>query len=255
MRALRCLTVGLVSVTGGLALAVCASPAAAAPPFGATLSLDPSSGKAGTTITATFQVNQAAVTAKCRLRVTYRWDAQVIGQDTSDTCVSTVRFKAPHSARDAGPHQVSAVDGTTHQVAAAIFMVTGADATTEPSPTPTRTRSVRPSPTGTDSANVDQPLPPYPAATSDPSLDAVNGHALPQVKPASSLSAWALIFGGGLVLGGVAILILVVLRMRRGDPEPDGYAGDEPALVPPARSRLGDYPTQQIHLGPPEAPD
>ena len=39
MRALRCLAVGLLSVTGGLALGVGATPASAAPPFSATLTL------------------------------------------------------------------------------------------------------------------------------------------------------------------------------------------------------------------------
>ncbi len=252
MRALRCVAAGLISVVGGLAVAAYAAPATAAPPFGATLTLDPSSGKAGTTITATFQVTEPLATT-CKLRVTYRWDAQVIGADRTDSCVSRVRFKA-RGGRDLGPHEVSAVDATTHQAAAAIFTITSVDATPDPTATPTKHSSPS-SATDNQSADAVLPLP----VDTGPSAVAPNPQVLPQVKPASSpLSAMALIVGGALVLGGVAILILVVLRMRRGDRGGwDGYSAEglEPVTAGPPGGyprTLGEYPTERLSAGPPE---
>jgi hypothetical protein len=253
MRVLRCLAAGLISVAGGLAIAVDATPATAAPPFGATLTLDPSSGRAGTTITATFQVNDPVAT-NCRLRVTYRWENQIIGEDRTNSCLSQVRFRA-RGGRDLGPHEVSAVDGTTRQ-AVAIFTITAVDATPDPTATPTRTRTAGPSATANQSADAVVPLP----VDTGPPVTSANPQVLPQIKPASSaLSSMALIFGGALVLGGVAILILVVLRVRRGDPGPDGYADTEPEPVPVGGppggylsppgdypGALGDYPTERI---------
>ena len=229
MRALRGFSAGLTVAVGALAVAVLATPASAAPAFGATLTLDPSTGKPGTTITATFQVNQGG--GGCRLRVTYRWDGHKIGDDGSNDCTSTVRFKAPRSV---GQHLVTAVDSTTHLSALATFTVVTADGTTDP--TPTKTRTGQPTPTDGQSANAD-PLPVDTGQQAQPSLAPAHVDTAPQVKSSSSLSGWVLAFGGALILGGVVILILILLRLRGGG-EPD--EGPAP---------LADFPTQQIPVG------
>jgi hypothetical protein len=207
---------------------VLATPASAAPAFGATLTLDPPAGKGGTTVTATFQVNQGGGT--CRLRVTYRWDNHEIGQDRSNECTSSITFRVPRSG---GPHQVSAVDSTSRQIAVAIFTVTSVDGSPDPTPTKTPTGQ----PTGAQSANADPALPADTGQQGQQSLAPAHADAVPQVKTGSSLSGWVLAFGGALILGGVVILILILLRLRRGEPS-------EYDPVP-----LADFPTQQIPAG------
>jgi hypothetical protein len=227
MRALRGLSAGLTVAVGALAVAVLAPPASAAPAFGATLTLDPTSGKPGTTITATFQVNQGI--GICRMRVTYRWDGHKLGDDGSNDCTSTVKFKAQ---RGVGSHVVSAADSTTRLSALATFTVTTADG----SPEPTKTRTGQPTPTGGQSANAD-PLPIDTGQQAQPSLPPPRADAVPQVKTSSSFSGWILAFGSVLILGGVVILVLIFLRMRKGDdPEDD-------------QGPLRDFPTQQIPVG------
>ncbi|OLB81720.1 MAG: hypothetical protein AUI14_02445 [Actinobacteria bacterium 13_2_20CM_2_71_6] len=233
MRALRGLAAGLSAIAGGLAVAVGGAPAMAAPVFGG-LTLDPQSGKADTTITATFQVTDRQG-GNCKVNVTFRWSGHTVGQDKSNGCTASIRFKAPRNDRDVGAHQVSAVDATSHQVGVAIFTVTVADSTTDPTATPTKTRSARPTSSATDLTALDPPLP---TEAAPPSLDAVGGTASPLgTKRDSALSTWALAFGGILVLGGVSILVLVVMRMRGGDPEPEHGAP------------LGEFPTQVIPVG------
>jgi hypothetical protein len=237
MRPLRGLCASLASVAGALAVAV---PASAAPQFGATLTLDPASGKGGTTVTATFQIE--GLLDHCRLRVTYRWDDQDIGQDKSDNCTSNIRFKAPKDARDLGPHTVTAIDASTHLRASATFTVTAADG----DPSPTRTRG-QPSASGGQAGAVD---PPPPGPTAEPSLPVVVPNAVPQVKSSSSaLSGWVLAFGGALLGGGVVIFALMVMRLRRSEPdgERDPLMGIEPRHAAP----LVDYPTQPIRVGSP----
>jgi hypothetical protein len=190
------------------------------------LTVDPSSGKAGTTVTATFQVNQPG--GNCRLRVTYFWDNHEIGQDRSNDCTSSKTFKAP---RGSGSHLVRAVDGTTHLIAAATFTVTSVDGSPDPTPTKTPTGQ----PTGAQSANADPPLPVDTGQQAQPSLPPAHADAVPQVRAGSSLSGWVLAFGGALMLGGVVILILILLRLRGGEP--------------PEYDPLADLPTQQIPVG------
>jgi hypothetical protein len=224
MRVLRCLAVGLLSVAGGLAVSVGATPASAAPNFIATLTLDPPSGKANTTITATFQIEVPDGT-HCRMRVAFRWDDRTLGTQRADSCRLTVHLKAPRDGRDQGPHQVRATETTSHIEASATFLVTDADAT--PTATPTRPRTTAPA----DDGSAAGPPLPLNTATVDPSA----AQALPQPKASSSMfTPVALIFGGALVLGGVAILAIVILRMRRGEPEPD-------------LGERADYPTQPLY--------
>ena len=231
MRALRGLSAGLTLAMGALTVAVLATPASAAPAFGATLTLDPPQGKGGTTVTATFQVGDGG--GNCRMRVTFRWDGHEFATDRSNDCTSSRTFKVPRGTKDVGPHIVSASDSTTHQSAVATFTITATDATADP--TPTRTRTGAPTPTG--DANAD-PVPPVDTGQSaQPSLAPAHVDAGPQVKPGSSLSAWVLVFGGALILGGIVILILILLRLRRSD-EPD----DDPAPI-------RDFPTQPIPVG------
>jgi len=66
-----------------------------------------------------------------------------------------------------------------------------------------------------------------------------------------------LFFGGALLLGGVVILVLVVLRMRRGDGAPDDYGDGAPddygePLPVPVTSPLGGYPTHRLYPSSPE---
>jgi hypothetical protein len=227
MRALRGLSAGLTLAVGALAVAVLATPASAAP-FGATLTLDPPSGKGGTTVTATYQVGDGG--GACHMRVTFRWDGQEFGSDKSNDCTSHKSFKVPRDAKFLGQHIVSASDSTTHQTAVATFTVTSVD-----DPTPTRTRTGAPTPSGDTNAD---PVPPLDTGQSaQPSLAPAHADAGPQVRSGSSLSAWVLVFGGALILGGIVILVLILLRLRHGD-EPD----DDP---PPSR----DFPTQTIPVG------
>jgi hypothetical protein len=228
MRALRGLSAGLTLAVGALAVAVLATPASAAP-LGATLTLDPPSGKGGTSVTATYRVGDG--TGDCHMRVTFRWDGREFDTDKSNDCTSHATFKVPRDTRFLGQHIVSASDSTTHQTALATFTVTAADA----DPTPTRTRTGAPTPT--DTANAD-PIPPLDTGQSaQPSLAPAHVDAGPQVKSSGSLSAWVLVFGGALIVGGIVILVLILLRLRRGD-EPD----DDPAPI-------RDFQTQPIPVG------
>ena len=224
MRALRCLAVGLLSVTGGLAVSIAAAtPASAAPPFNASLTLDPTSGKASTTIAATFQI-AVPDGVRCRMRVTFRWDDHTLGQKSTDACTLTVHIKAPRDGREQGSHQVRATETTSHIEATATFTVTDGDAT--PTATPTRAHTSPP---------ADDPTAAFGPPVSSASVDPTAGQVLPQAKTSSSMfTPIALIFGGGLVLGGVAILTLVILRMRRGEPEPEPEFDD-------------DFPTQTLY--------
>jgi hypothetical protein len=215
-RAQAALTVaaaGFVAVVAGLAVVV-ADPAQAAPTPG--LTLDPASGRSGGSITATFVVDERFA-GKCdHLRVTFRWDNHEVGQDRGSGCQASITFKPPKDRRAPGPHHVTAVDSTTHQLGAAIFMITTEDET--PTPTPTRSRGVQPTMSGSDGSSD-------PAAGVDPGSPPVTpaspvGGAVPKVAATSSpLTIWALILGGALVLGGGAILGLVVWRTRRDEPD------------------------------------
>jgi hypothetical protein len=249
MRDLRCLPAGLLSVAGGLVVAVGAAlavtagatPAAAAPPFGATLTLDPPSGKSSTTIAATFQIT-APDNVRCRMRVVFRWDDHTLGQKSADSCTLTVHIRAPHDGRDQGPHVITAVDLFTRLDATATYTIGNGDATANPTPT---TRATQP--TDTQSVDAGPPLP-VDSATVNPAAAAP---AVPQVKTSSSaFSSVALIFGGLLLLGGVVILVLVIMRMRRGEAEPDDYPDDEP-LPMPVTAPLGGYPTRRYSYGAP----
>jgi len=138
MRALRGLSAGLTLAMGALTVAVLATPASAAPAFGATLTLDPPQGKGGTTVTATFQVGDGG--GNCRMRVTFRWDGHEFATDRSNDCTSSRTFKVPRGTKDVGPHIVSASDSTTHQSAVATFTITATDGRY---PSSTATRRVR----------------------------------------------------------------------------------------------------------------
>jgi hypothetical protein len=241
MRLLRCLAAGLVVLAGGPVLAAAATSASAAPALDATLTLDPSSGKASTTITAVFQVD-GMDNNRCHLRVTYSWDNQQLGQNRTEGCTSKVRIRPPHDGRDPGPHQITAVDGTTHQTATAVFTIGAADATATPTAGAT-------TPDMTDTGPADVGPPPVDSASANPSAAAVP-QAVPQTKASSStpFSLVALIIGGALLLGGVVILVMVVLRMR-GDGH-GRYDDELPYEPPPAplsgSGRLGEYPTQRM---------
>src|SRR6266516_3555269 len=67
-------------------VAVLVTPPSSAPPFRATLTLDPARGKPGTNVTGTFRVNGG--TGICRMRVTYTFDGQPFDQDHSNDCTS-----------------------------------------------------------------------------------------------------------------------------------------------------------------------
>jgi hypothetical protein len=242
MRAQRRLALSLLLVTGGLSIAMISAPASAAPP--SNLTLKPAEGGAGSTVTAEFRLTGLQPGVCTRLRVTFRWDGQEIGQNNAGNCTASVRFKPPRNDRAAGPHQVSASGG--NQAGFAFFTITGGDATSTPTSTPT----------GRATATATGHATPTYAAASDPALpvptDRITGSVVP--PPAldaaagvasggsSSFTSLTLLFGGVLVLGGVGILAFVIMRMRRGEEDP------EPADGP------RDYPTQMIDAGYPAIP-
>jgi hypothetical protein len=238
MRAQRRLALSLLLLAAGLSVLATGAPAQAAPTGG--LTLDPTEGRAGTTITASFQVTSIQPGADCvHTTVTFWWDRAVVGRKDGG-CVVSVSFRPPKDRRDAGPHQVIARDSKTGQVGTAIFTITGTDATSTPTGRPT----------GTAKATAGASDPPLPTptegdtVTAPPSVDAARG-----VAPGtgggsgpSALTSFALIVGGILVLGGVGILGFVIYRTRQMGLEPEPAGG------------LSDYPTQQIGLPEPSPP-
>jgi hypothetical protein len=237
MRAQRRLALSLLLLAAGLSVLATGTPAQAAPVSG--LSLDPSEGRSGTSITASFQVAGVQQGQNCvHTTVTFWWDRTVVGRKDGG-CVISVSFRPPKNDKAAGPHQVTARDSRTGQLGAAVFTITGTDATptgrATATPTATAVASDPPLPTPTEGDTV---------TVAPPSVDAAAG-----VTPksdigggSSPLTSFALIVGGLLVLGGIGILGYVVWRTRATGLEPEPAGG------------LSDYPTQPITLGSPPDP-
>ncbi len=232
MRAQRRSALSLLLLVAGLTVLATGAPAQAEPVNGLTLS--PTEGRAGTTITASFQAAVPQGQACVHTTVTFWWDRTVVGRKDGG-CVISVSFRPPKNDKAAGPHQVTARDSKTGQVGSTVFTITGTDTTSTPTGRPTATVTATtpasdpplPTPTDGDTATV-----------APPSLDAARG-----VAPGgggssgpSVLTTFALIFGGVLVLGGVGILGFVIYRTRPSGLEPEPAGG------------MTDYPTQPIAL-------
>jgi len=127
-----------------------------------------------------------------------------------------------------------AEDQNTHTRAMATFMITGAGTMNQVAP---QNAGGAQTMTNDQGANADPPQ------TTDPQPAA----AVPSVAPARdtakvntgfTLSTWAIGSGTVLLLGGVAILIMIFMRMRRSQPDLDGFSESDLALDLAARSRL-----------------
>jgi hypothetical protein len=234
MRAQRRLALSLILLVAGLTVLATGAPAQAAPVNG--LTLNPTEGRSGTTITASFQVAAVEQGQACgHPSVTFWWDRTVVGRRDGG-CVINLSFKPPKNGKAAGPHQVTARDSRTGQIGAAVFTITSGDATSTP--------TGRSSATATANAGASDPPLPTPTegdavTVAPPSLDAARGAVAPGSGSGtgpSALTSFALILGGVLVLGGIGILGFVVYRTRQTGPEPEPAGG------------LSDYPTQPIAL-------
>lgn len=252
------MTAGLLAVAAGvLAVAVPAAPASAAEPvIGANLTLDPASGNADTNIMATFHVQLLGGGDGCRLKTTFTWDGHLLDRHNTNACTSHHNFQPPKGDRDPGMHRVMAMDDNTHAQAQAVFMIT-ANGNVMPAPNNGNTGQANNDNQGNNQADNG-------TTATDPTTQAMDNNQPANPAPAKSVTpATAMkktgftggyVIGAGavLVLGGVAILIMLLMRGRRSHDPVDGYVDlpPDPDLV--ARFRAGStgiapqYPTQRM---------
>ncbi len=239
MRVIRGLSAGLIAVAAGVsAAAALAAPASAAPPvLGATLTLDPASGNGDTNVMATFHLQIPGGGDGCKLKTTFTWDGHLLDRHNTNACTSHHNFQPPRGDRDPGQHTVMAMDDNTHARAVATFTITGAgNGAAAPNRTQTGGQATNdqggamtdPTPAAADS---------QPAAAAPPA--APRSPATVAAKKTAFTGGYAIGFGAVLVLGGVAILIMLLMRGRRGPGRSDQYVelGPDPDLV--ARFRPG----------------
>ena len=243
-RGLGSAAIATVAVAGLVLTAHAASAAPPAPPgqlARATLQLDPPTGAADTSITATFHVQLASGGNDCHLTTTYRWDGHLLDQHSTDACTSHHTFQPLPGDREPGAHQVVAEDTVTGTTAVTTFTITT-----------TGTPSLQPSTTtqaGTGAANAQTMVKDQgtdagaaPAVPAVPATSPANVVAHGTIATAASrftLSSWLIGFGSALGLAGLTIAVIMAAWGRRGNAEflDDGY-GVAPAGVQPD---LRDY--------------
>lgn len=121
-----------VMVVTCLVLASGTGAAAETPRATATLTLQPTSGTAATTITATFHVQIGDEDDNhCDLTAAFRWDGRLLNTHFTEGCTAHYVFSPLPGARGAGTHQVTAQDLHSGARASAAFTIIA--------PTPSRT--------------------------------------------------------------------------------------------------------------------
>jgi hypothetical protein len=214
MRVPRLRLTAVLGAIGVLTGALIGAGSALAAPS-ASLVVNPSEGRADTQITVTYEVSSGVGPTTCPATVEFTWDGSrwrsVSRKLTTAVCVYAFRAVPPD--RTPGAHEIGA--GGLYST----FTIIGraASATPTPSrPTTGRTTAV-PTSTYDDTAN-------QPGAGLNTSQGAVApldaGGSVLGASTADSggggVTAWILIFGGLLVLGGLAIFGLLIYWSRRG---------------------------------------
>lgn len=223
---------GAVGVLTGALTA--AGPAAAAGT--ASLALRPDHGRPTTPFAVEYQFT--AQGAICPLTVSFSWDGRPLGtahvtrpgQKATSLCVAALGATPPADDRDPGRHKVGVAAVAGHPAQDATYTI-------QPGPTPTRT----PTPERTTAGPTGQPTTDQ---TDDPAGSGVNASsaavapidtggasvlgAVSQSSGGGGLTAFVLILGGLLTLGGLGIFGLLVYWTRRGagggvEPETEVY--------------------------------
>jgi hypothetical protein len=188
----------------------------------AALKLNPDRGRPGAAFTAVYQFSPAGTV--CPMTVTFGWDGRVLGTGhvtragglRDPLCIAAVGAMPPPDDRGPGPHQVEAAATAGHPAQDATYTIEGGPSATPSRPTTGHTAA--PTSTYDDTAN-------QPGAGVNTSqgavapLDAggsVLGASTADSGAGGGLTAWILIFGGLLVLGGLAIFGLLIYWSRRG---------------------------------------
>jgi hypothetical protein len=221
---------GAVGVLTGALIG--AGPAAAA----ATLVLRPDHGRPTTPFAVEYQFT--AQGADCPLTVSFSWDGRPLGtahvtrpgQRPTSLCVAALGATPPADDRDPGRHQVAVAAVAGHPAQVKTYTI-------QPGATPTPTRSPTPGRTTADPTR-------QPDQTDDPVGSGVNtsaaavapidtggGAVLGAASPSTGgggLTAFVLILGGLLTLGGLGIFGVLVYWTRRGtgggvEPETEVY--------------------------------
>jgi hypothetical protein len=216
-----------------VALAVFLGAPAALAAVQGTVVVSPNHGKPAAPLAATFKV--VSSDHRCPMTASFWWDGIPVGAaQFSSACTATVKFTPPENDRAPGVHTVTAAAQSGSVSASASYIV-------EVGPTPSRTASPSPTSTPRSTPTTGAPTPsqtqatptaaPTDSALSSPELETATGApvviAPTSGTPAaasgtkSSLSALALMGGGGLVLVGVVAMGLLFLNSRRHAAEDD----------------------------------
>ncbi len=253
MRVGRALAACFVGLTAGTGLVLATDPALAAPVQFGSVTVDPQSGPANTTIGVEYQRGDTGVVCKHELPITFKWDGHgVASAPLGANCIARAAFKPPKDDRRQGPHQVTAWQGNA-PLGGALFVINGTD------PSPSVSASASPSPsrskgTATPSATAsvsDPPVPTYDPPTVDGTVAAAGAPSAAAAGTSGSGGGGgssigvALAFGGVLVLGGVGILGFIVIRGRREDADPEADDG-LPVLRESPTQPLPNFPTQFV---------
>jgi hypothetical protein len=223
---------GLAAGFAGLCALVVGSPAAAEPvPIG-TVGLTPNHGRATAPISATYHL--VGLQSHCPARSDFAFDNKPVGSApavaTDKACLYTLRF-VPPAGTFGGNHYVSAKASDGVHAASALYVVEGSaspSATPSPKPTPTAASPTPSRSRATPSATVST-SDPAPAIADSASTDTGAAAGARHVAPPSRSApwmTWVLAFGAVLVLGGLAMLGLLLYYNRRpADPaDPGGEA-------------------------------
>jgi hypothetical protein len=212
--------VGAAAILAAAGALLLGAPALADPPPLGTVAVNPNHGPPTATVHATYSL--PGFQQHCPAAATFAWDNLRVGAAkfvaTPRACVAAFSFPPPPIDRAPGGHQVSAKAGDTGFAGAALYVIdlgaspsASRSPSARPTPTPTRTRAA---PTPTQSTE-DAPAAPAPsesvAAAGSPEA-AISNTAATARTP---WVPWVMVGGGALVLGGVAVIGVMLYQGRR----------------------------------------
>jgi hypothetical protein len=198
-------------------LGVLAGPAvaASAAPPAATLTLQPASGNAGTSITATFRVHRSGGDDSdddedCDLTTMFRWDGHLLNAHFTDGCTAHYSCLPLPGARAAGTHQVTAEDVHSGAKAAAVFTIVapvrGQTATAGATTGGTMGRTmVNGSAGGRDGGEM--ATEPWPSSGAPAPLTYAGAGRIPTTG--FPLSSWLIAAGTAIVVVGALVIVLI----------------------------------------------
>jgi hypothetical protein len=221
---------GAATLTGAVLVGVLlGAPPAVSAPGDPTLTVAPNHGRATAMFVAQYRFTPAGTQQGPRAAcpsVQFQWDGSPLGQPVrsarqggSGVCAATLRARPPARGRAAGPHQVGVAGGAGRKAQAVGYTIEGAVSATptRATPTPTVHRG-----TGTPQADPTDAGAFTPSDLAAP-VTVPSQSVLMAVGPAArgggSATPWIMIFGGILVLGGVAIFGFLIFRSRREEPD------------------------------------